>query len=72
VSGEDRLAVMREAGWKTPKEMPLSINLNETMKERGLGRLLRGEAYHRKLRMKYQKDARYPWLPVAPDPLEPK
>jgi hypothetical protein len=52
--------------------MTLSINLNETMKEGGLGRLLRGEAYHRKLRMKYQKAARYPWLPVAPDPLEPK
>lgn len=29
-------------------------------------------AYHSKLRAKYERAARYPWLPVPPDPPEPK
>ncbi len=28
--------------------------------------------YHKFLRLKYERAARYPWLPVAPDPPEPK
>jgi hypothetical protein len=28
--------------------------------------------YHRALKDKYDRAARYPWLPVEPDPLEPK
>src|SRR5947209_518836 len=28
--------------------------------------------YHSALRAKYERAARYPWLPVAPDPPEPK
>lgn len=28
--------------------------------------------HHRGLRMKYSRAARYPWLPVAPDPPVPK
>jgi hypothetical protein len=46
--------------------------------ERGEGgapqRVARGEQMadcHRKLRIKYQRAARYPWLPVEPDPPEP-
>jgi hypothetical protein len=34
-------------------------------------RVARGEqmsAYHRDLRIKYERAARYPWLPVDPDP----
>ena len=27
--------------------------------------------YYRSLRLKYERAARYPWLPVAPDPPEP-
>ena len=28
--------------------------------------------YHAALRRKYERAARYPWLPVPPDPPEPK
>jgi hypothetical protein len=38
-------------------------------------RVARGEqmaVYHRALKIKYERAARYPWLPVAPDPPEPK
>jgi hypothetical protein len=28
--------------------------------------------YHRGLAEKYERAARYPWLPIAPDPPEPK
>ena len=28
--------------------------------------------YHAQLFQKYERASRYPWLPVAPDPLEPK
>jgi hypothetical protein len=37
-------------------------------------RVVRGEqmaAYHRALKAKYARLARYPWLPVEPDPPEP-
>ena len=37
-------------------------------------RVARGEqmaAYHRELRIKYERAARYPWLPVEPDPPPP-
>ncbi len=64
---EDLAAVMRDAGW-TPKTIPLKININQTMNAGGLGRLLRGEEYHRRMRRKYQYAARYPWLPVESDP----
>ena len=41
--GEDLQAVMRDAGWKTMKAIPLSIDLNKTRNAGGgLGRLLRG------------------------------
>ena len=36
----------------------------------GLGRLLRGEVYHRRMRRKYQRAASRFWLPVASDPSE--
>jgi hypothetical protein len=38
-------------------------------------RVARGEqmaAFHRRLRIKYERAARYPWLPVDPDPPEPE
>jgi hypothetical protein len=38
-------------------------------------RVARGEqmaAYHRGLRLKYERVARYPWLPVVPDPPVPE
>jgi hypothetical protein len=38
-------------------------------------RVARGEqmaAYHRELRIKYERAARYPWLSVEPDPPEPE
>ena len=28
--------------------------------------------YHDEMRLKYERAARYPWLPVSPDPTEPK
>ena len=30
------------------------------------------EAHHRALKLKYERAARHPWLPVAPDPPEPE
>ena len=33
--------------------------------------LLMASEYHRQLRAKYERAARRPWLPVAPDPLPP-
>jgi hypothetical protein len=38
-------------------------------------RVARGEqmaAYHRELRLKYERAARYPWLAVGPDPPVPE
>jgi hypothetical protein len=29
-------------------------------------------AYHARMRRKYERAARYPWLPVEPDPPEPR
>lgn len=37
-----------------------------------LGHLSKVVEHHRKLRSKYSRAARYPWLPVAPDPPLPK
>jgi hypothetical protein len=31
-----------------------------------------GKVYHRAMAEKYRHAARYPWLPVAPDPPEPE
>jgi hypothetical protein len=71
---EDLGAMMRDAGWEDLRALPLRIDLNETMNEfggdrlaGGLGRLLRGEVYHRRMRRKYQRAASRPWLPVPPD-----
>lgn len=36
------------------------------------GRELRSLNHHSELARKYERAARYPWLPVAPDPPEPK
>jgi hypothetical protein len=42
-------------------------------KERAGERRYRALArYHVELRRKYERAARYPWLPVAPDPPEPR
>jgi hypothetical protein len=71
---EDRRAMMRDAGWKNLRALPLRIEMNETTNEfggdrlvDGLGRLLRGEAHHRRMRQKYQKAASRFWLPVPSD-----
>jgi hypothetical protein len=68
---EDLRAMMRDAGWGNLKALPLRIDRNETMNEfggdrlaSGLGTLLRGEAYHRRMRRKYQRAAARFWLPV--------
>jgi hypothetical protein len=37
-----------------------------------VGAILRRRDYHRAMMIKYERAARYPWLPVAPDPPEPK
>jgi hypothetical protein len=74
---EDLRTMMRDAGWGYLRALPLRIDLNETMNEfggvrlaDGLGRLLRGEVYHRPMRRKYQRAASRFWLPVPPDPPE--
>ena len=36
------------------------------------GALLLLKAHHEAMREKYERAARHPWLPVAPDPPEPK
>jgi hypothetical protein len=69
--GEDLRAMMRDAGWKNPRSIPLRIDITETMKAGGLGSLLRREDYHRRLRKTYARASRYPWLPVSPDPQGP-
>jgi hypothetical protein len=68
---EDLRAMMRDAGWGNLMALPLRIDLNELTNEfggdrlvGGLGRLLRGEAYHRPMRRKYQRAASRFWLPV--------
>jgi hypothetical protein len=76
---EDLPAMMSDAGWGNLRALPLRIDLNETMDEFGgdrlavgLVRLLRGESYHRRMRMKYAHAARHPWLAVEADPPEPE
>jgi hypothetical protein len=32
----------------------------------------RRASYHHQLKLKYERAARYPWLPVEPDPAEPE
>jgi hypothetical protein len=71
---EDLRAMMRDAGWKNLKALPLRIDMNDTTNEfggdrlvAGLGTLLRGETYHRRMRRKYQKAASRFWLPVPTD-----
>jgi hypothetical protein len=70
---EDLRAMVRDAGWGNLRALPLRIDLNEMTNEfggdrlvGGLGRLLRGEAYHRRMRRKYQWAASRFWLPVPP------
>jgi hypothetical protein len=76
-NGENLRAMMRDAGWKDLRALPLRIDMNETGNEfggdplaGGLGRLLRGEVYHRRMRRKYQRAASRFWLPIPPDPTE--
>ena len=54
--------MMKAAGCKNLRALPLRINLNEIANEfggdrlaGGLGRLLRGEVNHRRMRRKYQR-----------------
>jgi hypothetical protein len=68
---EDLRAMMSDAGWKNLRALPLRIDMNETSNvfggDRlvdGLGTLLRGEAYHRRMRRKYQRASSRFWLPV--------
>ncbi len=44
----------------------------EQMKAEKHGRDVERVAYHSDLRRKYDYAARYPWMPVAPDPPEPE
>lgn len=37
---------------------------------RAIERVSSSEEYHRRLKRKYERAARYPWLPVEPDPPE--
>jgi hypothetical protein len=57
-------------------EMMSIAYADEARGERGdPQRVARGEqmaAYHRKLRAKYERAARYPWLSVEPDPPIPE
>jgi hypothetical protein len=48
--------------------------LEEIMEKAKFASETNGEAarYHAQMRDKYEYAARYPWLPVAPDPPEPK
>jgi hypothetical protein len=71
---EDLRAMMSDAGWKNLRALPSRIDMNETSNvfggDRligGLGTLLRGEGYHRRMRGKYQRAASRFWLPVPPD-----
>ena len=71
---EDLRTMMRDAGWKNLRALPLRIDMNDTTNEfggdrlvDGLGTLLRGEGYHRRMRRKYQKAASRFWLPVPTD-----
>lgn len=38
----------------------------------GIGRDVRLRDYHAAMKAKYEHAARYPWLPLAPDPPEPR
>jgi hypothetical protein len=70
----DMRAMIREAvpSWKNLKMIPLPIDLNQTINAGGLGRLLRREAYHRRMRRKYQRAASHPRLSATSDPSPPE
>jgi hypothetical protein len=59
--------LMRLGGW--PPQDPLAAELG---RGRNLYRVRALVHYHSALTGKYERAARYPWLPVAPDPTEPE
>jgi hypothetical protein len=68
---EDLHAMISEAGWKTAKSIPVQIDINQTLDQGGLGKLLRDADYHQRMRRKYQRAAHRPWLELEADPPPP-
>jgi hypothetical protein len=68
---EERLYVVSARGAERDRDKRGSEAVVRTWAQRAVR--LAGEAREAaRLRMKYERAARYPWLPVAPDPPEPK
>ena len=65
-------AVMQGAIERRSSAIHLLINPERLTQEGTLGKSLAWEDYYRQLGRKYQEAARYPWLPVSPDPPGPK
>ena len=61
-------ALMTLGGWPPPQD-PSPAELGRV---RNLYRVRALVHYHSALTQKYERAARYPWLPVAPDPPEPE
>ncbi len=61
--------------WKAEYEKDANMRAMRAMSESTQRRAKKREtraAYHAALSAKYERAARYPWLPVAPDPPEPE
>jgi hypothetical protein len=58
--------LMTSGGWPPPQ----ALSPAELGRVRNLFRLRALVHYHSALTQKYDRAARYPWLPVEPDPLE--
>jgi hypothetical protein len=61
--------LMALGGWPPPLQ---DLSPAELARVRILYRVNALVNYHSALTQKYERAARYPWLPVAPDPMEPE
>jgi hypothetical protein len=65
-------AELAMANRKLSEAFPEMANPTADMDDKMIARCRRLSAYYRDLEAKYDRAARYPWLPVAPDPPEPE
>ena len=68
-----QLTIVGQGGTGLPGQSPLEIVKAELHRhQRESDRLARSIDYHTSLARNYERAALYPWLPVEPDPPEPK
>jgi len=64
LSAEYRLRALEHATIRLDMKLPMDAKT--------LNWVQRFHAYHQAMREKWERAARFPWLPVAPDPPEPQ